>query len=164
MLERGEGGNVTIKLEGGAVMEVDPDLEIMLPKNHSVVADMTALHHIHEAGILHNLKERSRPWRQTPYTWMGTILLAVNPLKAVPQPPIEDFMNRSLDPERPHPYAIAELSYRQMRLAGGRAGMNQSIVVSGESGAGKTETVKIILSYLARRSAAPDENLELRVL
>lgn len=42
----------------------------MLPKNHGVVADMTGLHHIHEAGILHNLKERSRPWRQTPYTWM----------------------------------------------------------------------------------------------
>lgn len=42
----------------------------MLPKNPNVVADMTALHHIHEPGILHNLKERSRPWRQTPYTWM----------------------------------------------------------------------------------------------
>eukprot|EP00903_Cladosiphon_okamuranus_P015046 g13919.t2 len=140
------------------------DLEEMLPKNPNVVADMTALHHIHEPGILHNLKERSRPWRQTPYTWMGTILLAVNPLKAVPEPPLEDFMDRTLDPERPHPFAIAELSYRQMRLAGGRTGTNQSIVVSGESGAGKTETVKIILRYLARRSAAPDENLEQRVL
>lgn len=42
----------------------------MFPKNPVVVADMTALHHIHEPGILHNLKERSRPWRQTPYTFM----------------------------------------------------------------------------------------------
>ncbi|CAM9182178.1 unnamed protein product, partial [Sphacelaria rigidula] len=42
----------------------------MYPKNHAVVADMTALHHIHEPGILYNLKERSRPWRQTPYTFM----------------------------------------------------------------------------------------------
>ncbi|CAM9926967.1 unnamed protein product, partial [Hapterophycus canaliculatus] len=86
------------------------DLEEMLPKNPNVVADMTALHHIHEPGILHNLKERSRPWRQTPYTWMGTILLAVNPLKKIPEPAIEDFMDRSLDPERPHPYAIAEVN------------------------------------------------------
>ena len=46
------------------------DLEEMLPKNPAVVADMTALHHIHEPGILHNLKERARPWRQTPYTFM----------------------------------------------------------------------------------------------
>lgn len=46
------------------------DLEEMFPKNPSVVPDMTALHHIHEPGILHNLKERSRPWRQTPYTFM----------------------------------------------------------------------------------------------
>ena len=42
----------------------------MFPKNPNVVADMTAMHHIHEPGILHNLKERSRPWRQTPYTFM----------------------------------------------------------------------------------------------
>lgn len=46
----------------------------MLPKNPNVVADMTALHHIHEPGILHNLKERSRPWRQTPYTWMVSVI------------------------------------------------------------------------------------------
>lgn len=52
---------------------VSQDLEEMHPKNPNVVADMTALHHIHEPGILHNLKERSRPWRQTPYTFMVRI-------------------------------------------------------------------------------------------
>ena len=41
----------------------------------------------------------------------GTILLAVNPLKSVPIPSIEDFKDQSLDPEMPHPYAIAEVCY-----------------------------------------------------
>ncbi|CAM9410394.1 unnamed protein product, partial [Sphacelaria rigidula] len=95
----------------------------------------------------------------------GTILLAVNPLKAVPSPSIESFMEKPLDPETPHPYAIAELSYRQMRMGAGREGTNQSIVVSGESGAGKTETVKIILRYLARRSSGvANAALEQKVL
>lgn len=47
--------------------------EEIYPKNPAVVADMTALHHIHEPGILHNLKERSRPWRQTPYTFIVSL-------------------------------------------------------------------------------------------
>lgn len=46
----------------------------------------------------------------------GTILLAVNPLKKIPEPAIEDFMNRSLDPERPHPYAIAEVRSSDLRV------------------------------------------------
>lgn len=45
--------------------------------------------------------------------WQGTILLAVNPLKAVPVPPLENFMGQPLDPESPHPYAIAEVHTRR---------------------------------------------------
>ncbi|CAM9693790.1 unnamed protein product, partial [Sphacelaria rigidula] len=76
-----------------------------------------------------------------------TILIAVNPLQRVPDPEMSEYMDKSLNPEGPHPYAIAELSYHQMRLGAGRREANQSIVVSGESGAGKTETSKIILRF-----------------
>ena len=59
-------------------------------------------------------------------------------------PRYSDYVDRPLDPEAPHPYAIAEFAYQQMRLRG----QSQSIVVSGESGAGKTENAKVLLSYL----------------
>lgn len=45
------------------------------------------------------------------FVHQGTILLAVNPLKAVPEPALEDFTGKTLDPERPHPYAIAEVCF-----------------------------------------------------
>ncbi|CAN0141358.1 unnamed protein product [Phaeothamnion confervicola] len=126
-------------------------------QNPKVESDMTALHHIHEPGILHNLRERAEATpTPLPYTFMGTLLIAVNPLRPVADPPMERFLDKPLDPSLPHPYAIAELSYSQMRLGatGGAGGAptNQSIVVSGESGAGKTETSKIVLQYLAGRS------------
>eukprot|EP00904_Undaria_pinnatifida_P007253 jgi/Undpi1/3658/HiC_scaffold_16.g07028.m1 len=132
------------------------------PHNPKVVADMTALHHIHEAGILHNLGRRAK--EQKPYTFMGTILIAVNPLQPIPDPSADEYVDRPLNPDTPHPYAIAELSYYQMRLGAGRKGSNQSIVVSGESGAGKTESSKVILRYLTRRSKGGVTGLEQKVV
>ncbi|CAN0488617.1 unnamed protein product, partial [Ectocarpus sp. 12 AP-2014] len=73
-------------------------------------------------------------------------------------------MDRSLNPETPHPYAIAELAYHQMRLGAGRKVANQSIVVSGESGAGKTETSKIILTFLTHRSVGGVASLDQKVV
>ncbi|CAN0100971.1 unnamed protein product [Scytosiphon promiscuus] len=125
---------------------------------------MTSLHHIHEAGILYNLGERSKLRDQRPYTFMGTILIAVNPLRNVPSPEMNEYMDRSLNPDTPHPYAIAELAYHQMRLGAGRKAANQSIVVSGESGAGKTETSKIILTFLTHRSVGGVANLDQKVV
>ncbi|CAM9101018.1 unnamed protein product, partial [Hapterophycus canaliculatus] len=155
---------VTIVRKTGEKLEVDLGFGEAFPPNPKVVADMTALHHIHEAGILHNLGERSKLKGQRPYTFMGTILIAVNPLRRLPDPEMSEFMNRSLDPESPHPYAIAELAYHQMRLGAGRKASNQSIVVSGESGAGKTETSKIILRFLTHRSVGGVANLDQKVV
>ncbi|CAM9971674.1 unnamed protein product [Pylaiella littoralis] len=145
----------------GSELEIDLGFGEAHPHNPKVVADMTSLHHIHEAGILHNLGQRAELKNQRPYTFMGTILIAVNPLRRVPNPAMEDFMNRPLNPESPHPYAIAELSYHQMRLGAGRKAANQSIIVSGESGAGKTESSKIILKFLTHRSVGVEGAMSL---
>ncbi|CAM9166452.1 unnamed protein product [Ascophyllum nodosum] len=144
--------------------EIDLGFAETYSKNPKVVSDMTALHHINEPAILYNLGERAKLKNQRPYTFMGTILIAVNPLRKVPNPEMNDYMDRSLNPEAPHPYAIAELAYHQMRLGAGRQAANQSIVVSGESGAGKTETSKIILSFLTHRSVGGVAELEQKVV
>ncbi|CAM9665996.1 unnamed protein product [Ascophyllum nodosum] len=148
----------------GEVVKIDLGFGETYPHNPKVVSDMTALHHIHEASILYNLGERAKLDNQRPYTFMGTILIAVNPLRPLPDPDMSKFMDRPLDPESPHPYAIAELAYHQMRLGAGRKEGNQSIVVSGESGAGKTETSKIILRFLTHRSLGGVSGLEQKVV
>ncbi|CAM9653889.1 unnamed protein product, partial [Chrysoparadoxa australica] len=144
---------------------IDLGFAEVYPINPKVQADMTALHHINEPAILHNLDQRADLANQRPYTWMGTILIAVNPLRRLPEPEESVFMGVPLNPERPHPYATAELAYRQMKLGARRGSPNQSIVVSGESGAaGKTETSKIILRYLARRTGDGVEGLDGRII
>jgi hypothetical protein len=142
------------------------------PVNPKVVADLCGLHSIHEAGILANLegrmgwgndanaaaaggKRRNQSLNEMPvrpYTYLSTVLVAVNPINVLPnQPTFEDYCDQSFNPEKPHPYAIAELAYQNLRLP--KDDTHQSIVISGESGAGKTETAKIILRYLSNRSA-----------
>ncbi|CAM9813342.1 unnamed protein product, partial [Sphacelaria rigidula] len=79
------------------------------PHNAKIAPDMTALHHIHEPGILHNLRERAKVENQRPYTFMGNVLISVNPLRIGDNPDVSMFMDKPLDPESPHPYAIAEV-------------------------------------------------------
>ena len=79
-----------------------------------------------------------------PYTWISTILIAVNPLMRTAEPSMESFQGRNPS-KQPHPFAVADASCRQVLLNK----KDQAIIVSGESGAGKTETFKIVLRYLA---------------
>lgn len=71
------------------------EFELSLPDcpflrlNPRVVGDMASLLHLHEAGILHNLSERASPQNQHPYTYVSTVLIAMNPLRHVPMPPME---------------------------------------------------------------------------
>ncbi|CAI6005151.1 unnamed protein product [Closterium sp. NIES-65] len=109
--------------------------------------DMVKLDHLHEPGVLHNLKRRYV--RNAIYTYTGTILIAVNPFIYLPglyHPQLKSqYRNVPLGQLSPHVFAIADHAYRSMR----EAGRSQSVSISGESGAGKTETTKLAMEYLA---------------
>lgn len=113
------------------------------------VPDMTALELLDEASMLDNLQTRLLT-QSLPYTYVSTVLVAVNPLTEVSLPSFESFRDAPFDPKNPHPNALAELAYQRLR---GGLSPDQSIVVSGESGAGKTESSKIVVHYLTQRSS-----------
>ncbi|KAF0696754.1 Aste57867_12513 [Aphanomyces stellatus] len=125
----------------------------------STCADMTSLHHLHEAALVKNLQDRSILSNQRPYTFMANVLIAINPLRYLEEPDKKSYVGQPLDKCPPHPYHSADRdfprqsAYRQ--LATVRPVMqNQSIIISGESGSGKTETSKIILDFLTVRAMA----------
>ncbi|KAL7582247.1 hypothetical protein Lser_V15G41794 [Lactuca serriola] len=111
------------------------------------VDDMTKLSYLHEPGVLQNLATRYQ--LNEIYTYTGNILIAVNPFKRLPLLYDDKMMQRykgaafgELDP---HVFAIADSAFRAMV----NEGKSNSILVSGESGAGKTETTKMLMQYLA---------------
>jgi myosin-5 len=135
----------------------------------SAVNDLIKLNHLHEPAILHALEERFK--KDIIYTATGSILLAVNPFK-----PLAIYTNTqqyhtegkkkanglSYDEELlPHVFELADNAFHKMVY--NPSGMqNQSILVSGESGAGKTETTKYIMKYIATiaGSVAEEESIE----
>ena len=132
---------------------IDLAFEEVHKLNPKVVSDMSELLFIHEPGILHNLTQRA--YNRNPYTYMGTVMIAVNPLISLPVPAITDYTDKPLNPNTPHPYALAELSYQQLCFSN----VDQCLVVSGESGSGKTETAKILLKFIASRVPYMSEHL-----
>ncbi|CAI5504315.1 unnamed protein product, partial [Closterium sp. Naga37s-1] len=111
------------------------------------VDDMTKLAYLHEPGVLHNLAVRYA--LDEIYTYTGSILIAVNPFQRLPHlydvHMMEQYRGSRLGELSPHVFAIAETSFRAMV----DYKLSQSILVSGESGAGKTETTKLLMQYLA---------------
>ncbi|XP_044486301.1 myosin-6-like [Mangifera indica] len=111
------------------------------------VDDMTKLAYLHEPGVLYNLKCRYDI--NEIYTYTGNILIAVNPFRRLPHlydnNTMEQYKGAALGELNPHPFAVADSAYRQMI----NEGISQAILVSGESGAGKTESTKMLMSYLA---------------
>uniref|UniRef100_A0AAV1TMU3 Unconventional myosin-Vc n=1 Tax=Peronospora matthiolae TaxID=2874970 RepID=A0AAV1TMU3_9STRA len=108
--------------------------------------DMCTLNHLHEPAVLKNLELRFA--KKLPYTYTGAICIAVNPyqwLDLYGRELYEQYLERPRDSLPPHPFALSATAYMDMK----RTQVDQSILVSGESGAGKTETVKIMMNYLA---------------
>eukprot|EP00798_Chlamydomonas_sp_ICE-L_P002990 gene2990-12998_t len=142
-----EGDQIVVTTEGGKELKLKPDDAPLQNFDSRGVEDMTRLPYLHEPGVLWNLKCRYQV--DDIYTYTGTILIAVNPFASLPHlygtHMMDQYKGSELGELSPHVYAIADASYRQMR----KEGKGQSILVSGESGAGKTETSKLIMKYLA---------------
>ncbi|KAM6966388.1 LOW QUALITY PROTEIN: unconventional myosin-XV [Tautogolabrus adspersus] len=110
------------------------------------VEDMTQLEEMHEGAVLLNLRKRSE--RELIYTYIGSILVSVNPYKMYNiygTDMVLLYKGRALGENPPHLFAIANAAYSKMM----DAKHNQVIIISGESGSGKTEATKLVLRYLA---------------
>ncbi|OMO86451.1 hypothetical protein COLO4_21149 [Corchorus olitorius] len=134
-------------------------------EEHGGVDDMTKLTYLNEPGVLYNLERRYA--LNDIYTYTGSILIAVNPFTKLPHlynvHMMEQYRGAPFGELSPHVFAVADVSYRAMM----NEGRSQSILVSGESGAGKTETTKLIMQYLTfvgGRAAGDDRTVEQQVL
>lgn len=109
--------------------------------------DLTSLSYLNEPAVLHAIKQRYA--QLNIYTYSGIVLIATNPFDRVDQlysqDMIQAYAGKNREELEPHLFAIAEEAYRMMK----NDKQNQTIVVSGESGAGKTVSAKYIMRYFA---------------
>ncbi|XP_044139382.1 LOW QUALITY PROTEIN: unconventional myosin-Vb, partial [Bufo gargarizans] len=163
-----EGDKVLqLKLEDESVVEY-PVSPTSLPhlRNPDILVgenDLTALSYLHEPAVLHNLKVRFLESNHI-YTYCGIVLVAINPYEQLPiygEDVIYAYSGQNMGDMDPHIFAVAEEAYKQMA----RDEKNQSIIVSGESGAGKTVSAKYAMRYFATvGGSASETNVEEKVL
>ncbi|CAH1252207.1 MYO5A [Branchiostoma lanceolatum] len=127
--------------------------------------DLTSLSYLHEPAVLYNLQVRFLQ-NNAIYTYCGIVLVAINPYEQLPlygNEMVMAYTGQDMGQMDPHIYAVAEEAFRQMQ----RDERNQSIIVSGESGAGKTVSAKYAMRYFATVGGSSDDmeaSIEQRVL
>jgi len=142
------GGAFATKLCDGSKVEIVNDFLLCSDKSEEPSSftqdDMTNLLHIHEASILENLEVRFKQGNCC--TFIGSVLLSVNPIRAVLEP--TQLVGKKTVLGIPHPFSVAESSFQQLE----RESSSQCIIISGESGSGKSETCKRVLQHLVVRA------------
>ncbi|KAL8498156.1 hypothetical protein ACS0TY_021478 [Phlomoides rotata] len=148
-VNRIDGQDVHVQTTNGK--KVVANISKVYPKDTEAppggVDDMTKLSYLHEPGVLQNLAARYE--LNKIYTYTGNILIAINPFQRLPHlydtHMMAQYKGAALGELSPHVFAIGDVAYRAMI----NEGKMSSILVSGESGAGKTETTKMLMRYLA---------------
>ena len=115
-------------------------------KGSSGVEDMVLLSKVSEDQIVDNLKKRIMD--DLMFTYIGPVLIGVNPFKQLPyftQKDVDQYQGAAPHENPPHIYALTDNMYRNMMIEG----ENQCVIISGESGAGKTVCAKFIMGYIA---------------
>lgn len=157
------GNEETRKVKLSSYKDGNLPLQNVNENGHLIVMeDLCDLPFLHEPAILFNI--RARHEEKLPYTRVGEIVIACNPFQWIEGLYSDETRNyysneiiwkkggQAMTKLKPHVYETASLAYRGLAIEG----QDQSILVSGESGAGKTETVKIVMSHLASISSAGD--------
>ncbi|XP_051569315.1 myosin-9-like isoform X1 [Myxocyprinus asiaticus] len=144
--EHGDEVMVELADSGKKVRVNKDDVQKMNPPKFSKVEDMAELTCLNEASVLHNLKERY--YSGLIYTYSGLFCVVINPYKNLPiysEEIVEMYKGKKRHEMPPHIYAITDTAYRSMM----QDREDQSILCTGESGAGKTENTKKVIQYLA---------------
>ncbi|XP_038606698.1 myosin-1 [Tachyglossus aculeatus] len=153
-----EGGKVTVKTEGGATLTVKDDQVFpMNPPKYDKIEDMAMMTHLHEPAVLYNLKERYAAWMI--YTYSGLFCVTVNPYKWLPvynAEVVAAYRGKKRQEAPPHIFSISDNAYQFMLTDR----ENQSILITGESGAGKTVNTKRVIQYFATIAVTGEKKKE----
>ncbi|KAJ9155709.1 Myosin type-2 heavy chain 1 [Pleurostoma richardsiae] len=149
---------ILVQCDDGSQREVDAEsADKVNPAKFDKANDMAELTHLNEASVVHNLHMRYQA--DLIYTYSGLFLVTVNPYCPLPiytNEYINMYKGRSREDTKPHIFAMADEAFRNLV----EENENQSILVTGESGAGKTENTKKVIQYLA--SVAHSESVKNR--
>uniref|UniRef100_A0AAY4EKQ8 Unconventional myosin-Ib n=1 Tax=Denticeps clupeoides TaxID=299321 RepID=A0AAY4EKQ8_9TELE len=122
------------------------EVKTSLLDNMIGVGDMVLLEPLTEESFIDNLRKRFD--HSEIYTYIGSVVISLNPYKSLPiftADKVEEYRNRNFYELSPHIYALADEAYRSLR----DQDKDQCILITGESGAGKTEASKLVMSYVA---------------
>uniref|UniRef100_A0A8C9JXT5 Myosin-2 n=1 Tax=Panthera tigris altaica TaxID=74533 RepID=A0A8C9JXT5_PANTA len=153
-----EAGKVTVKTEAGATLTVkDDQVYPMNPPKYDKIEDMAMMTHLHEPAVLYNLKERYAAWMI--YTYSGLFCVTVNPYKWLPvynPEVVTAYRGKKRQEAPPHIFSISDNAYQFMLTDR----ENQSILITGESGAGKTVNTKRVIQYFATIAVTGEKKKE----
>uniref|UniRef100_A0A4W5L3Z5 Myosin IB n=1 Tax=Hucho hucho TaxID=62062 RepID=A0A4W5L3Z5_9TELE len=122
------------------------EVKTSLLDNMIGVGDMVLLEPLNEDSFIENLRKRFD--HNEIYTYIGSVVISMNPYRSLPiftPEKVEEYRNRNFYELSPHIYALADEAYRSLR----DQDKDQCILITGESGAGKTEASKLVMSYVA---------------
>ncbi|KAM4535596.1 myosin heavy chain, fast skeletal muscle-like [Fundulus diaphanus] len=146
-----EGGKATVETIGGKTVTVkEDDIHPMNPPKYDKIEDMAMMTHLNEPCVLFNLKDRFASWMI--YTYSGLFCVVVNPYKWLPvydAHVVGAYRGKKRIEAPPHIFSVSDNAYQFMHTDR----ENQSILITGESGAGKTVNTKRVIQYFANIAA-----------
>ncbi|XP_053282090.1 myosin heavy chain, fast skeletal muscle-like [Pleuronectes platessa] len=148
-----DGAKVTVKVLDTQEEKVfkEDDVHPMNPPKYDKIEDMAMMTHLNEASVLYNLKERYAAWMI--YTYSGLFCATVNPYKWLPVYDAEvvtAYRGKKRMEAPPHIFSVSDNAYQNMLTDR----ENQSVLITGESGAGKTVNTKRVIQYFATIAVA----------